>query len=245
MPRFRDLTGQKFNRLLALEPTEKRSNGSVVWKCQCDCGNICYIDASSLTKERTKSCGCLKKEKDRAPKGNAKDEIGNIYGKLKVLERAGSASNGQALWLCECSCENHTKLIVTGSNLRRGHTVSCGCERRSHGEIKVGELLLKNNISFETEKSFFNYDNGHRAPFDFYVNQQYLIEYDGETHDPDFANKHGWLTDESIQKQLQKDEIKNQWCKENNIPLIRIPYTRLKNLTIEDLKLETTKFRVV
>lgn len=38
--------------------------------------------------------------------------------------------------------------------------------------------------------------------------------------------------------------IKNQWCKDNNIPLIRIPYTHLDKLIIEDLKLETTTFLV-
>jgi len=36
--------------------------------------------------------------------------------------------------------------------------------------------------------------------------------------------------------------IKNQWCKNNNIPLIRIPYTHLQNLCLEDLQLETSKF---
>jgi len=38
---------------------------------------------------------------------------------------------------------------------------------------------------------------------------------------------------------------KNQWCKENNIPLIRIPYTHLKDLCIEDLLLETSNYVVV
>jgi len=36
--------------------------------------------------------------------------------------------------------------------------------------------------------------------------------------------------------------IKNQWCKENNIPLIRIPYTHLQDLCLEDLQLETSQF---
>ncbi len=38
-------------------------------------------------------------------------------------------SNGRhrAQWLCECACESHKQIIVTGDNLRRGHTLSCGC----------------------------------------------------------------------------------------------------------------------
>ena len=40
----------------------------------------------------------------------------------------------------------------------------------------------------------------------------------------------------------ERDAFKNEWCKENNILLIRIPYWHLKDLCIEDLKLETSKF---
>jgi hypothetical protein len=37
--------------------------------------------------------------------------------------------------------------------------------------------------------------------------------------------------------------FKNQWCKENNIPLIRIPYTHFEDICLEDLLLES-KFRI-
>ena len=48
----------------------------------------------------------------------------------------------------------------------------------------------------------------------------------------------------SYLKTKELDEYKNQWCKENNIPLIRISYTHLNDLCIEDLLLETTKFLI-
>ena len=88
----------------------------------------------------------------------------------------------------------------------------------------------------------FKYSNGYYAKFDFWINNSYLLEYDGETH----YNKslHGWHTNEQLNKQQERDAIKNQWCINNNIPLIRIPYTHLKNLTINDLKLETTTFLI-
>lgn len=241
---FDDLRGKKFGRLTALEPTEKRKNKSVVWICQCDCGTIKEIPAYHLTSGGVKSCGCLKSETDKMPKNNTINEIGNVYGHLTVIARDGSDNNGQAKWLCRCDCENQTIISVLGGNLRKGHTQSCGCDRSSHGEKEVARLLLENNIPFETQKSFFNYENGHNAPFDFYVNKEYLIEYDGETHDINYAQKHGWLTEESITKQIQRDRIKDQWCKDNNIILIRIPYTHLKDLCIEDLLLETSTFIV-
>lgn len=244
MGAFRDLTGQKFNRLTVLYALDERRNGSVVWHCKCDCGNECDVSSPSITKDRVKSCGCLKKEKDKAPKGNVIDLIGQKFGHLTVIQRNGSDGRGEAKWLCECDCKNHTQISVLSSNLRTGHTTSCGCERASHGEQVVGALLIKNNIPFETQKIFFKYDNGHSAPFDFYIDNKYIIEYDGETHDINYAQKHGWCTEESILAQIQRDQIKNQWCIDNNIPLIRIPYTHLKDLTIEDLRLETTIFRV-
>lgn len=57
-----DLTDQRFGRLTALKPTEKRQRGSVVWRCLCDCGNKCLVSAGLLKDENTKSCGCLNKE---------------------------------------------------------------------------------------------------------------------------------------------------------------------------------------
>ena len=65
-----DLRGQKFGRLIAIEPTEKRSNdGSIIWRCFCDCGNECFAASPSLRRGDTKSCGCLKKERARTHYG--------------------------------------------------------------------------------------------------------------------------------------------------------------------------------
>ena len=58
-----DLSGMRFDRLEAIEPTGRRRGGSVVWRCRCDCGNECLVASSNLRSEKTKSCGCLRKEK--------------------------------------------------------------------------------------------------------------------------------------------------------------------------------------
>ena len=52
------------------------------------------------------------------------NEVGNTYGYLTVLERAGSKDN-RAMWLCQCKCGN--QVVVSGKLLRTGHTQSCGC----------------------------------------------------------------------------------------------------------------------
>lgn len=53
------------------------------------------------------------------------DEIGNRYGRLLVIGRAENCKQGQARWRCRCDCGK--ECVVTGSNLRRGKQVSCGC----------------------------------------------------------------------------------------------------------------------
>ena len=56
---YKDLTNQKFGKLLALEPIEQRAtNNHILWKCKCDCGNIVPVDSSSLISGHTTSCGC-------------------------------------------------------------------------------------------------------------------------------------------------------------------------------------------
>lgn len=59
MGRIKDITGQRFGKLVVLEDSGKRQGSSVMWKCRCDCGNITYATGSTLKKGNTKSCGCL------------------------------------------------------------------------------------------------------------------------------------------------------------------------------------------
>ena len=53
MGKIKDLTGQRFGKLTVLEITEERRNRQVVWKCQCDCGNIVYVVGGSLRNGHT------------------------------------------------------------------------------------------------------------------------------------------------------------------------------------------------
>lgn len=58
---WRDLTGQRFGRLTIIEYAYTK-NQKNYWKCQCDCGNICYVQTSWLTNGTTVSCGCKNEE---------------------------------------------------------------------------------------------------------------------------------------------------------------------------------------
>jgi hypothetical protein len=60
--KVRDLTGQRFGKLVVLYPTEERRNGSVVWVCRCDCSKLKTSAATHLLRGMTKSCGCKFRE---------------------------------------------------------------------------------------------------------------------------------------------------------------------------------------
>lgn len=57
----KDLTGQRFGRLVAIRTVESTRRG-MSWECQCDCGNTHVTGVTSLTRAQTRSCGCLKRE---------------------------------------------------------------------------------------------------------------------------------------------------------------------------------------
>ena len=56
----RDIKGQRFGRLIALEPIRMNDAHNIIWKCQCDCGNYINVIAHYLLNGNTQSCGCMK-----------------------------------------------------------------------------------------------------------------------------------------------------------------------------------------
>lgn len=236
---IKDLTNQRFGKLIALKPTEERLNGQVVWECLCDCGNKIKVRSWNLISNKTCSCGCARSESARLY--HNKNLQGQRFGKLTVLEALPFEpdKSGNVYWKCRCDCGNET--ILYTSLLTQGIS-SCGCLNMSRGELKISSLLASANIDYEMEKTFKDChlpDSNRLLRFDFYVNNEYIIEFDGIQH---FKADAGWATQEVYKRTVEHDNFKNTWCKNHNIPIIRIPYTHYKNLTINDLLIETSKF---
>jgi hypothetical protein len=57
-----DITGKRFGRLVAVEPTTQTKNGTYKWLCQCDCGNTTEAAVSQLKNGNISSCGCFRNE---------------------------------------------------------------------------------------------------------------------------------------------------------------------------------------
>ena len=127
MVKVKDITGQRFGRLLVFERSEDRISKSgrkiIRWKCQCDCGNIIDVDSSNLLRGNTRSCGCLTSENKK------QYYIGKKFGRLTVIERIENYidENGSphSMWKCKCECGN--VVSVRGTFLKSGSVRSCGC----------------------------------------------------------------------------------------------------------------------
>ena len=241
----KEMIGKRFNRLVVIEETKQRKDSQIVWKCQCDCGNTVLVKTGHLKTGGVSSCGCLKKERDGQT--IKKDLINQKFGLLTVLRETGERKSNRVVWECQCECGNLIK--VSSDSLVRGYRLSCGCLKESYGIKQIKELLTSNNFNFTTEKTFetcvFPETQG-ILRFDIWVNNSYLVEYDGEQHYKYTINPKvkTWNNEKHFIELQKRDIFKNEWCKKNNIPLIRIPYY-IKDIKIEDLCLETTKYRVV
>lgn len=231
------LEGKKFNKLLVLEFTNIKDNssGSFYYKCLCDCGNITYATNNQLTTGAKKSCGCLKQELlKKIQQDRVINLTGKTFGKLTVLnqDKKEPKSGHGVYWKCKCECGG--VVSVSSYNLIHGLTKSCGC-LCSSGEYKTIQLLITNNIPYETQKTYDDClgNTGRQLRFDFFINNSFLLEIDGKQHY--HYDNVGWNTEENFYKTKERDNIKNEYCFKNNIPLKRIPWTEWKTMTIEDI----------
>lgn len=138
------------------------------------------------------------------------------------------SSNKKVWWKCaKCSHEWRTTI-----NSRTG-TMSTGCPQcnESKGEAKIRRILTNHETNFTTQYEIEGLVgmNGGLLRFDFGVfdnkgNLKFLIEFDGEFHYRKMYqnDKHELI--------VAHDKIKNSYCDQNNIPLIRIPYWEFGNI---------------
>lgn len=238
MAKIIDLTGQTFGLWKVLNKTDKRgADGSVMWECEClGCGSLHLINGSNLRNgHSSKGCPSCRNRNQRL--GNGKNLKNQKFGLLTALEATEERKFNCIVWKCQCKCGNIT--YVSTNSLTSKVTQSYGC-LVSKGEKKISDLLTQANIFFEKQKKFIDCKDKDYLRFDFYVNNEYLIEFDGVQH---FSWGRCWNGDnkEDIKR---RDAIKNNYCLQNNIPLIRIPYWKIETLNLNDLLLETTTYLV-
>ena len=133
-------------------------------------------------------------------------------------------------------CPKHGGFPQTPNNHLNGQ--GCPICDESKGEIEVYNFLMNNHINFEREKKFKDCINIHPLLFDFYLPKfNICIEFDGGQHFSPCSFGAN-LTEEQLMenfKQIQfRDQIKNDYCKNNGIILIRL--NNLKTVEKELIK---------
>ena len=122
-----------------------------------------------------------------------------------------------------CSCGNHFN--VTEDHFLNGKYKCNHCRgQQSAISEKVEKYLIEKNVKYVKEKRFPDCKNTLELPFDFYVENVGCIEVDGQQHYTDKI----WGKESLIKTQIN-DSIKNKYCKENNICLLRIPYWEIED----------------
>ena len=99
----------------------------------------------------------------------------------------------------------------------------------SSGEKEVRKYLNQLEVEFVEQKRFEECRNILPLPFDFYIpSLNMCIEYDGEQHF--LKGCFGDTKGQVLLETQKRDNIKTQYCLDNNIKLVRIPYWEFNNI---------------
>lgn len=191
---------------------------------KCSCGLEKEMILSSLTSAKNGCLECLKEKEDIT---------GNKYGMLTAIKKSKLVTHpgGQSSWMWECHCDCGKILDVSRKSLIKGGNESCGCSSMSKGERRIHNFLELHGTNYTSELRISECRNIRPLPFDFciYNNDgsiQLLVEYDGQQH----FRKLEHDTDETFNQRLINDGIKDKYCKDNNIKLLRIPYNKYNHI---------------
>lgn len=193
------------------------------WKCQCTvCGKEFESNTANINRRDHTHCD----HQGNSLGGRIPSlAVGMTFGNLTVKEYLGDRQ-----WKCQCTCgrftTKRTDLLTTGK------VYACpACSGVSKGEAKLYDLLTNMDIDFEQQKTFDTCrfeDTNALAKFDFFLSDlNILIEYNGEQHYGYRVSngKPGWNNEENFKATQERDRQKIEWCKENDFPLLIIPYT--------------------
>jgi hypothetical protein len=112
-------------------------------------------------------------------------------------------------------------------------------KKKSTYAVLTENYLNNNNIIYDTEYKILGCQDKDLLRFDYCIKNQdkfILLEVDGQFH-----YKISYGGEYGLSEQQRRDEIKNQFCKENNIPLIRVPYWEFKNDNYKQIIMEGVK----
>lgn len=109
-----NLSGKKFGKLLVLEETNNRAdNGSIVWRCKCECGNIVEISSKRLVNGLAVSCGCYQKERQKYSMKKLHDRQFKDNTNIDIISKQKANSNNKSGVRGVHWCTSKNKWIAT------------------------------------------------------------------------------------------------------------------------------------
>lgn len=247
-----DYTGKRNDRLTVLWRVKILNHNydkQVFWLCQCTCGNLVAVASTKLTRANsTRSCGCLQKESiSKLGKNSRTDLTGYVINGITFLKYNSQykidnhIKSKNAYWDCKCKCG---KIFTANSGeILQNRILSCGClgTRKSNGEKIIENILKEHNINYVYDLGYFEdlkLPSGMIGRYDFILLDEHekpyrIIEFDGKQH----YKKNNYFDDskESFEYRQLSDKIKDEYALQHNIPLIRIPYTKIKQISWETI----------
>ena len=130
MPKFIDLSGQKFGQLLVVKTVGKNKQGSYSWLCKCSCGEKTIVSSDNLRRCHTQSCGCLHKETLTKHGHNSRNKVSPTYRSWKsVIQRCNNPNyryyhhyGGRGIQVCS-RWKNFAHFLTDMGERPKGHQI--------------------------------------------------------------------------------------------------------------------------
>lgn len=189
------------------------------------CGHTWSTLANHIINGKKTGCAkCASRETANKNRKTHKQFVEDIYSiHREDIEVIGTYKNMKSKVGIRCNCCNH-EWEAMPSDLQKG--TGCPICKKSKGEKYILNLLNDNDIDFIPQYWFNDCRNIKPLPFDFAIFKDdkllFLIEYQGEQH---FRMVNFMGGEKGFNQRIERDQIKRDYCKSNNILLLEIPYT--------------------
>lgn len=209
---------KEYNKEILSMPKEVNAKTKITVKCSC--GNI-HETTYDGVREGCSEC----RNKDLRLTMEEAKNIASKYG-YTILEKEYTNLTTPMKMICP---HGHECTIPLKNFYDKKGCPKC---RKSKGEKEIERYLKEHNIDFKDEHSFEKCRYKNPLEFDFYIpSLNMCIEFDGEQHyEPrTFSGDKGKALIK-FEEDKKRDAIKNKFCEDNGIILVRIPYWDLKNI---------------
>jgi len=207
-----------------------------------DYSRVSYLGSKAKVIILCKQHGAFSQTPNSHLKGRNCPECSSIKSATSIfIERANFVHNKKydytGITYINARTKINIKCYIHGEfkQIANNHLKGNGCPicRSSKGELKIIKLLKDNNIEYNPQYTYEDCRYKNKLPFDFYLPKYGIcIEYNGEQH---YQIIEGWGGIENYNLRKLRDEIKKEYCRLNNIPLIVISYKEIDNLHFGDI----------